>query len=185
MKVTKWVKPLLIVGSALALTACASYGKHGSESTNSGYTSSASSSAQTRGAGDEGLYAQRSNRYGNSANAQGCPKDASDCYYFAFNQSKVNRDAGESIQGVANYLMENPRETILIVGNTDARGSRKYNLALGERRAKAVIALLKAQGVENNIKMLSYGSEKPWKAGDSEQAYSMNRRVDIIEKAIS
>ena len=69
---------------------------------------------------------------------------------------------------------------MLIAGHTDERGSREYNIALGERRAQAARNYLAAQGVAaNNIRIISYGEERPAAAGNTEEAYALNRRAEL------
>ena len=69
---------------------------------------------------------------------------------------------------------------MVIAGHTDERGSREYNIALGERRAQAARDYLAAQGVAaNNIRVISYGEERPAAAGTNEDAYAQNRRAEL------
>lgn len=67
-----------------------------------------------------------------------------------------------------------------VEGNTDERGTREYNMALGERRAKAVAVFLTSNGAKaNQLDVISYGEEKPVASGESEEAWAQNRRVDL------
>ena len=80
----------------------------------------------------------------------------------------------------ASLLSSNPSAGVVIAGHTDERGSREYNIALGERRAQAARNYLSAQGVAvNNIRVISYGEERPAATGASEDAYAQNRRAEL------
>ncbi len=81
----------------------------------------------------------------------------------------------------AAYLMTHRNAHVRLEGNTDDRGSREYNVGLGWRRAQAVARILKQQGVApSQIKMVSYGKEHPAVSGNNEEAWSLNRRVELI-----
>ncbi|OGT05882.1 MAG: hypothetical protein A2X78_02315 [Gammaproteobacteria bacterium GWE2_37_16] len=102
-------------------------------------------------------------------------------YYFDFDKDAIQHDDIPSIYVQAAYLVAHPNARVRVEGNTDARGSREYNVALGWRRAKAVASLLKQQGViEKQIVMLSYGKEKPIAFGQDEESYKLNRRANFI-----
>ncbi len=101
--------------------------------------------------------------------------------YFGFNSYSLNRKYLPAIQAHANYLKNHPKAQILLEGNTDARGSRNYNLALGQRRADAVANQLKADGVSAaQIHTISYGKERPIALGNNSSAYAKNRRTDLV-----
>ena len=81
----------------------------------------------------------------------------------------------------AQYLARNPSQKIRLEGHADERGSREYNIGLGERRSQAVRRSLLLQGVaEAQITTVSYGEERPAAAGSDEQSYQQNRRVEIV-----
>ncbi len=102
-------------------------------------------------------------------------------YFFEFDSYEVRQDALDSVQLQANYLIKHPRTKIRLEGNTDDRGSREYNVALGEKRANAVLDLLKQYGVyPSQVTVVSYGAEKPAAGGEDEKSYQCNRRVDLI-----
>jgi peptidoglycan-associated lipoprotein len=80
-----------------------------------------------------------------------------------------------------NYLKNHPSAKVLIEGNTDARGTNEYNLALGERRAMSAKTYLREYGIEESrIRTVSYGEERPLFNGSSEDDYAQNRRDDFI-----
>ncbi len=85
------------------------------------------------------------------------------------------------VEAHAKYLRDNPRAKILIQGNTDERGSREYNIALGQRRSEGVKRMMTLLGVkEDQLEAVSLGEEKPRAQGSGEDAWSQNRRSDIL-----
>jgi peptidoglycan-associated lipoprotein len=103
--------------------------------------------------------------------------------YFAFDSSTIDEPSRAIVEAHSIYLMENPDVKITIEGNCDERGTREYNLALGERRAQAVEKLMKAFGVpDKQIKTVSYGEEKPVDPGHDESAWRKNRRAELAYK---
>lgn len=106
---------------------------------------------------------------------------ANQVYYFAFDQSTVSSADVHAATVQANYLVTHKNASVRLEGNTDDRGSREYNVGLGWRRAQAVARVLEQQGVaRGQIKIVSYGKEHPAVSGQSEQAWSLNRRVELI-----
>lgn len=105
-------------------------------------------------------------------------------YFFDFDSSDVRSDAISSIQMQANYLLKHSTKKVRLEGNTDDVGSREYNIALGERRARAVLEVLKQYGVSSSqVTLVSFGAEKPVAGGDDEKSKQYNRRVDLIYTA--
>lgn len=101
-------------------------------------------------------------------------------YFFDFDSNEIHQDAIDSIKIQANYLVKHPNIHIRLEGNTDDRGSREYNVALGERRARAVLEVLKQYGVSSGqVSVISFGAEKPAAGGEDERSYQCNRRVDL------
>lgn len=100
--------------------------------------------------------------------------------FFAFDSAEVREKGRELIKAHAEYLKANREIRVLLEGHTDERGSREYNLGLGERRAKSVRRLLRVNGVSSSrLEVVSFGEERPLREGDSEEAYAKNRRVRI------
>ena len=100
--------------------------------------------------------------------------------YFGFDSSEITSQAASVLNQHAGLLSSNPAAGVVIAGHTDERGSREYNIALGERRAQAARNYLAAQGVAvNNIRVISYGEERPAAAGNTEDAYAQNRRAEL------
>ena len=101
--------------------------------------------------------------------------------FFPFDQYAIPSEAQGLIQNHAAYLNKNTTLRILIQGNADERGSREYNLALGQRRADAIRAALGALGVPaDRIETVSLGEEKPRASSHDEAAWRENRRADIL-----
>lgn len=101
--------------------------------------------------------------------------------YFEYDSSEVRPEYRETIEAHAGYLAKNPGTTITLEGHADERGSREYNLALGERRAQAIQQQLTLLGASpGQIRTVSYGEERPAVDGHDESAYSQNRRVEIV-----
>lgn len=100
--------------------------------------------------------------------------------YFDFDQSDIHENDFPVIVAHAEFLKQNPNRHVRIEGHADEQGSREYNIALGERRARCVAQALHAQGVPSRqMSTVSYGREKPDVMGHSEEAYRLNRRAVI------
>jgi peptidoglycan-associated lipoprotein len=101
--------------------------------------------------------------------------------YFDFDSSSIRNDALPIVKAHADYLADNSNVSFTLEGHADERGTREYNLALGERRADAVRRLLVANGVSPaQIKVVSYGEERPAVLGHDEDAWAMNRRAEFV-----
>lgn len=101
--------------------------------------------------------------------------------YFEYDSSEVASADRETLANHARYLAGHQDLTVTLEGHADERGSREYNIGLGERRANAVRDLMIVQGVaDTQIKTVSYGEEKPAVDGHDDSAWSQNRRVEII-----
>lgn len=100
--------------------------------------------------------------------------------YFDFDSSEITSQSANVLSQHASLLSSNPAAGVLIAGHTDERGSREYNMALGERRAQSVSGYLASQGASaNNIQVISYGEERPAAAGSDEASYAQNRRAEL------
>ncbi len=101
--------------------------------------------------------------------------------YFDFDSSQIKPEFLTLIAAHAKYLAGNSTVRVRLEGNTDERGTREYNIGLGERRAQAVRQALMLQGVADaQITTVSYGEERPAVTGHTEAAWAKNRRVDIV-----
>jgi peptidoglycan-associated lipoprotein len=101
--------------------------------------------------------------------------------YFDFDSSDIRADYADVIAAHGQFLTKNASVRVRLEGHTDERGSREYNIGLAERRAQTVRRALSLQGVQDaQITTVSYGEERPAAAGSDENAYSKNRRVEIV-----
>jgi peptidoglycan-associated lipoprotein len=101
--------------------------------------------------------------------------------YFDYDSTVVKDEFKPLVTAHAKYLSDNRNRKIVVQGNTDERGSREYNIALGQRRADSVKKMMLLLGVrDNQIETVSFGEEKPRANGSDEAAYAENRRSDIV-----
>jgi peptidoglycan-associated lipoprotein len=101
--------------------------------------------------------------------------------YFDYDRDEIKPQFRGAIEGDAKYLRENPAAHARIEGNADERGSREYNVALGQRRAEAVMKALGLLGVPaERMEAVSYGEEKPRGTGHDEASWAENRRDDVV-----
>ena len=114
------------------------------------------------------------------AEAQAAAVNSADTvFYFAFDKAVLSDDSRAALVENAQFLMSNPR-AVRLEGHADERGTREYNMALGERRANAVKDFMIMQGVSGSmIEVISYGEERAASFGSSAAAWSMNRRVEL------
>ncbi|MGE3920006.1 MAG: OmpA family protein [Gammaproteobacteria bacterium] len=102
-------------------------------------------------------------------------------YFFAYDSNVIDRDDYGSIDVQGHYLNSHPGARILVTGNADERGSREYNIALGERRARAVADRLYMAGAsKNQVRIVSYGAEKPIAQGHDEESHMKNRNAQLV-----
>ena len=101
--------------------------------------------------------------------------------YFEYDRAEIKPEFVPIVTAHAKYLNANSANKVRLEGHSDERGSREYNIGLGERRAQAVRRALMLQGVtEAQITTVSYGEERPAVQGSDEAAYSKNRRVELV-----
>lgn len=106
---------------------------------------------------------------------------ASDRVFFAFDSAVLDASAQKTLDRQAQFLVKNTKVTTTVEGHCDERGTREYNLALGERRANAVKSYLVNAGVSaSRVATISYGKERPAAVGHTEEAYSGNRRAVTV-----
>jgi peptidoglycan-associated lipoprotein len=107
---------------------------------------------------------------------QDLAQSAGDRVFFEFDRSDITSEAQQILERQAAWLQRYPNVTVTIEGHCDERGTREYNLALGERRASAVKNVLVAAGIPaSRIATISYGKERPIVLGSDEQAWAQNR----------
>jgi len=101
--------------------------------------------------------------------------------YFDYDQAEIKPEFNAMLAAHGQYLAKNATATVRLEGNTDERGSREYNIGLGERRAQSVRRALMLQGAAaNQLTTVSYGEERPAATGSDEEAWRLNRRVELV-----
>jgi peptidoglycan-associated lipoprotein len=109
------------------------------------------------------------------------PQNVARIIYFDFDSNVIKPEYQSIVEGHARFLREHPTSHIFIEGHTDERGSREYNLALGQRRSEAVRSALKLLGVQDSqMEAVSFGKEKPVDPASNEEAWAKNRRAEIV-----
>ena len=165
------LKYILLLTSFFALAGCSSPTVPDPEpSSDSGTDSGADTDGYDSGTGgDEGAIPD--DTYG---------AELANVIYFDFDSSEVRAMDTDTVSGHAAMMSGNMRVSVRLEGHADERGSREYNIGLGERRSQAVRRLLLLQGVSaSQISTVSFGEERPAADGSSESAYAQNRRVEI------
>ncbi len=139
--------------------------------------------SETGGGGLDGQAALQGSATSNNADPRKDPASplSKRSIYFDFDSDVIKDDYQPLIEAHAAYLIAHKDAKVILQGNTDARGSREYNLALGQRRAEAVRKALSVVGVSDaQMEAVSFGEEKPRAVGDTDQDYAENRRADIV-----
>ena len=170
------VRPIILAFALPVLVAaCASTTDSTKDSGGSAPASSSSSSATPSGTTSGQPSASSS-----SASMQvSMPSQRS--VYYDFDQSDIKTGQRGTIEANAKYLVANPSAKVTVEGNCDERGSREYNLALGQRRSEGVVKMMGLLGVKNGqMEATSLGKEKPKAQGHDESAWQENRRSDIV-----
>ena len=171
---------LLLIFSVAFLAACegtTGTTKDDSTVTSSGSGSSSSGSASTTATGSGSTWAGHALDDPNSLLAKRT-------VYFDYDESVLMDQDRAILEAHAQYLSQNPGAAVTLEGHTDERGTREYNLALGERRAvsaRQFMSLLGASGQQ--LRTVSYGEEQPAALGHNEEAWAQNRRVEIIYRS--
>ena len=151
-----------------------------STSSSSGSSGSSGSSSSSSSSSSSGSSSSASSASG-GASAEEALAAIGNTVYFDYDSSALNGNAQGTLLRQAGFLNANPSLTITIEGHCDERGTREYNLALGERRASAARDFLLAQGVDQaRIKVISYGKERPVASGSTETSWSKNRRAATV-----
>ena len=120
-----------------------------------------------------------SGKHGGANNSQimEFEKEVGDRVFFSYDSSSLSHEAQQTLMRQAKWLKAHPSFNMTVEGHCDERGTREYNIALGERRAHAVKGFLAHHGVDSKrIETISYGKERPEVIGDNEAAWSKNRR---------
>ena len=180
----------LILLAAAALAACE--GTVGTVEDSGAASTSTTGSASTSGAGGDTVSGSRTAGAEDSATVMSgtAPRHPLDdpasplgthTIYFEFDSSDLPASAQPIIEAHARYLAEHAGASITLEGHADERGSREYNIGLGEKRALAVRRLMTLLGATGpQIRTISYGEERPADVGHDESAWQLNRRVEIV-----
>jgi peptidoglycan-associated lipoprotein len=164
---------IAVLAAAFLMTGCAKKVKEGANAgtqvpdttDRSGNTSSAQTDAATELA----------------RNANAGAAGSGQIIYFDFDKVEIRPESAALISTQARNMAAHPNQKLRLEGNTDQRGTREYNIGLGERRAQAVRRALMLQGVsQNQLTTVSFGEERPAMEGDNETAWAKNRRVEMV-----
>lgn len=175
------MKLLLLLVLGLTLTACASRSK---DVVTTGGTGTTAPSSTT---GDNSNAFNQANAFGTGLSSSelealgiiGDPLNYK-IVYFQYNSTTIDRRSDIIVKAHARHLAQRGGAQVTLEGHADERGTRDYNLALGERRGQQVEQLMAATGAGNSsVQTISYGEERPANSGHNESAWSENRRVEI------
>ena len=167
------LKYVLLMAGFLALAGCSSPTVPDPETTDA---TTGSDGADTGGYGDSGYDDGTAVADDSSAG-----EELANVIYFDFDSSEVRAADTDTVADHAAMMSGRMNVNVRLEGHADERGSREYNIGLGERRSQAVRRLLLLQGVSaGQISTVSFGEERPADAGSNESAYAQNRRVEII-----
>ncbi|NRB22510.1 peptidoglycan-associated lipoprotein Pal [Shewanella sp.] len=177
MDLNKLFKAMLVVLPIMALSACSSTSESETDATSS--TSGSSSELATGGVETGGIAPILTPEEQQRLKYQELRKEH--IIYFDFDRSSVSAQFAEVLQAHGNYLVEHPNVRLMIEGHADERGTPEYNIALGERRAKAVAKYLQGMGVlPSQMSIVSYGEEKPLDMSRTDDGFAINRRAVLV-----
>ena len=172
---------IAIFSAAFFLAACETASTTSSDSASDSASSSASG-ASTASASSSGSSASSSS---SSADDAMTPAEklarVGNTVYFDFDSAALSYDAQVTLSRQSAFLQLNPEAVVVIEGHADERGTREYNLALGDRRASAARDFLLAKGIDAaRIRTVSYGKERPLMSGSNETSWAKNRRAATV-----
>ena len=177
-QLNQFLKIGVLVISLFALAACSSTSEsdEGADSgANSSSASGSGSSASSSGASSSGQLTQEQIRAQNALRQT--------VFYFDFDVAEFKQSDRDTLTYHARDLASSPNKRVRLEGHADERGTREYNLALGERRANGILNYLIVNGASRSqIEVVSYGEERPAQSGQTEAAYGRNRRVEIVAR---
>jgi peptidoglycan-associated lipoprotein len=178
MRLNKTVKALAVALPMFALAACSS------SSDTDGQSQVDTNAQTTTSTAEENVQvtaAQRAAEIEEQKRQQLAKLRSEHIIYFDFDKSSVSSEFSQILDAHAKFLNANTNVSVLIEGHADERGTPEYNIALGERRAKAVITYLENMGVSSSqLSTVSYGEEKPMVKDRTESAFAKNRRAVIV-----
>jgi peptidoglycan-associated lipoprotein len=173
MKFNQWIKSAVVGSAMLFLAACHSSHRNDDNAVNDANSAYSNSGAQPSGLGGGSGFGSEESGSQDQLSKR--------VYYFDFDRSTVRDEDRSAIAANADHVMANPKARVLLEGHSDPRGSREYNVGLGERRAKAVADILTTKGVNPaQIRIVSYGAEKLAAPGYTEADYQKDRRVVLV-----
>ena len=176
MQHNQFLKISLLVISLVTLAACSSTSETEEViEDNQSSSSSASSASATSAVSSGGQLTQEEIRAQNALRQT--------VFYFDFDVAEFKPADRDTLTYHARDLAANPGKRARLEGHADERGTREYNLALGERRANGIMNYFIVNGASRSqIEVVSYGEERPSQSGQTEQAYTRNRRVEVVAR---
>src|SRR5690606_9794785 len=176
MRLNLGLKTLSIFAALLLVAACET------APTETGDSSGGGAATQTSGSGSSSTTTATTTTTVQPGSQEDLVLNVADRVFFAFDQYDLSAEARTTLQRQAAWLNANPAVTLQIEGHCDERGTREYNLALGERRATSVKNYVVTLGVSpDRLSTISYGKERPVALGHNEAAWGQNRRsVSVV-----
>ncbi|MBL4720619.1 MAG: peptidoglycan-associated lipoprotein Pal [Alphaproteobacteria bacterium] len=179
-------KIISLIAATVLVAACATEPEDSGAASGQGSSSSASSSGSaSNSVGSKQAMQNTQPNAPTPGSIEDLVVNVGDRVFFSFNKSDIQPDAADTLNRQAAWLKKFPNHMIVVEGHCDERGTREYNLALGERRANSVREYLISVGVAaNRIATISYGKERPAVLGANDASWSQNRRgVTIVKNA--
>jgi len=172
---------LLVLTACIVLSACATKKEVETQTTTT--TEAKTETTETKAEAIEPIAGQMQGDVYTGMDSVGyLAEGVKDRVFFATNESILTTASRETLRAQAAWLRKNPDVTVVVEGHADERGTREYNLALGERRANAAKDYLMTYGVSSDrITVLSYGKERPVDSGSTPLAWSKNRRSVTVK----
>lgn len=165
-------KLITLIAAAVLLAACASEPEESAATTSAGAVESSGSSTSTTTTALPSL---------DPRSQEWLVVNVGDRVFYDFDQSDLTPEAQDTVEKVVAWLKTYPDITITVEGHCDERGTREYNLALGERRANSVRSYMEALGIDNSrLSIISFGKERPAVLGSNEAAWAQNRRSVFV-----
>ena len=178
MDLNKLFKAMLVVLPIMAISACSSTSESETDATSSTESSSSSEYANN-GVETGGVAPVLTPEEQQRLKYQELRKEH--IIYFDFDRSSVSQQFAEVLDAHGDYLVEHPNVRVMIEGHADERGTPEYNIALGERRAKAVAKYLQGMGVQpSQMSIVRYGEEKPMDFSRNDEGFAKNRRAVLV-----
>lgn len=196
------LKTLIAAASLTLLASCASTGENAAENADAANTAQQGVAEQQAGleaqsypygqapsgydtydtsAGTNNVSGGQAGGFSGQGGVVGNTVSADRIIYFDYDSANIRAESRPVIEANSKALTKNQRTITQLEGHTDERGSREYNIALGERRANSVRQYMIGLGVSpQQVRVVSYGEERPASGGQDEQSYALNRRVEIV-----